>query len=332
MKGDAKMNKVKFAVLFFTALIVCVACEDNFSINKNQLSFANQNMTKYSLAEPSVEDTSASFVTNQATFYSSGNIYSYSDVSVPRMCIKAGSEFPSNPDDFFADAEVREFMTEEEAFGKSSSYSYPEYHLYIVVNDLQPNTTYYYALFCNDGVGKIYSEVKSFKTKDPKAVVPLTPVDLGLSVKWANWNLGAGGETQKGNTYSLPDKTNDIINTQYDIAIKEWGQPWRMPSEQEAQELLNKCSWQFVTKEGVEGYQATGPNGKSIFFPCTNNTKIELWTGTNYFIEHYLGNEYYFRYYTLYLDDDDRIVKNIRWYMGYQKYYNSCSIRAVQNK
>lgn len=332
MKGDAKMNKVKFAVLLLTALMVCTSCEDSFKVDNYPVRQATENFNSYNLAEPIiVGETTVSFMTSSSSFNYDWEPNNYYSSYSPRFCIKAGTESPTDLYAFFADARVEDFVNAKTAINATYSYS-SKYNLYITVNDLQPNTTYYYALFCDDGIGRLYGEVKSFTTKDPKAVVPLTPVDLGLSVKWANWNLGAGGETQKGNTYSLPDKTNDIINTQYDIAIKEWGQPWRMPSEQEAQELLNKCSWQFVTKEGVEGYQATGPNGKSIFFPCTNNTKIELWTGTNYFIEHYLGNEYYFRYYTLYLDDDDRIVKNIRWYMGYQKYFNSCSIRAVQNK
>ena len=57
-------------------------------------------------------------------------------------------------------------------------------------------------------------------------------------------------------------------NPQYDVARKEWGDLWRMPTYEEQEELLNNCSWELTTENGFNGYKVTGPNGNSIFLPA----------------------------------------------------------------
>ena len=121
-------------------------------------------------------------------------------------------------------------------------------------------------------------------------------VDLGLSVKWATCNVGASkpeeygdyfawGETTTKDTYSTsncPTYGLDIsqlqsqgyidsegnLTAQYDAAFSNWGGSWRMPTESEMQELLNKCNWKWKKQNGVKGYKVTGPNGNSIFLPA----------------------------------------------------------------
>ncbi|MBQ7878779.1 MAG: hypothetical protein IJ319_04875 [Bacteroidaceae bacterium] len=61
---------------------------------------------------------------------------------------------------------------------------------------------------------------------------------------------------------------SDISGTQYDVAHVKWGGSWRMPSLEEIQELNNRCTWQWTTVNGVNGYKVTGPNGNSIFLPA----------------------------------------------------------------
>ena len=58
-------------------------------------------------------------------------------------------------------------------------------------------------------------------------------------------------------------------NAQYDAARANWGGNWRMPTRAEMQELLNKCTWTWITQNGVNGYKVTGPNGNKIFLPAT---------------------------------------------------------------
>ena len=117
-------------------------------------------------------------------------------------------------------------------------------------------------------------------------------VDLGLSVCWAEHNIGASspekygdyfawGETEPKSNYTAEtnkyyDKTKktyidigkDISGTKYDVARAQWGGNWRMPRLEEIKELIDKCSWQWTELKGINGYKVTGPNGNSIFLPA----------------------------------------------------------------
>ncbi|MBQ7852586.1 MAG: serine/threonine protein kinase [Muribaculaceae bacterium] len=116
-------------------------------------------------------------------------------------------------------------------------------------------------------------------------------VDLGLSVNWAGWNVGASspegygslfawGETSPKSgdyvesTYRYHDGSNyinigsNISGTQYDAARANWGGSWRMPTKAECEELVNCCTWTWTSYNGVNGMKVTGPNGNSIFLPA----------------------------------------------------------------
>ena len=133
-------------------------------------------------------------------------------------------------------------------------------------------------------------------------------VDLGLpsGLKWATCNVGATlpeefgdyyawGETEPKSEYtsinSLTYKVSfrklkkagivdedGILTKDYDAASKAWGDSWRMPTIDEYQELISKCSWNFASFNGVNGYLVTGPNKKNIFLPAAafqQNTTID---------------------------------------------------------
>ena len=126
-------------------------------------------------------------------------------------------------------------------------------------------------------------------------------VDLGLSVCWATMNVGANspydygsyfawGETNPKSVYnwstykwcngSSETMTKYCNNNKYgvvdnlftlelsdDAANVNWGEHWRMPTNEELEELQCKCKWEFQTINGVSGFHITGPNGNSIFLP-----------------------------------------------------------------
>ena len=108
-------------------------------------------------------------------------------------------------------------------------------------------------------------------------------IDLGLSVKWASFNLGAYKPSDIGSNYlwsdnktilqAKPGKLNvnligDIAgNPEYDTATKILGDQWRMPTAEECQELIERCTWKKSVLDNVEGYNIIGPNGNSIFLP-----------------------------------------------------------------
>ena len=111
-------------------------------------------------------------------------------------------------------------------------------------------------------------------------------VDLGLSVRWATCNVGASSPSDYGNYYAWGEtktkssytegnsKTYNVVmpdisgEPKYDAATANWGEGWRMPTDEELEELIDKCDWQWTTQGGHNGYKVTGPNGKSIFLPA----------------------------------------------------------------
>ena len=115
-------------------------------------------------------------------------------------------------------------------------------------------------------------------------------VDLGLSVKWATCNVGASKPEDYGNYYAWGETSTkssyksdnsktygkksmgDIKgNSNYDAARANWGGKWRMPTESEMQELIDKCTWTWTTQNGKEGCKVIGPNGNSIFLPAAGS-------------------------------------------------------------
>lgn len=134
----------------------------------------------------------------------------------------------------------------------------------------------------------------------PLATIPTPgtvgePVDLGLSVKWASWDIGAcapedrgagfaWGETEVGwffdwkhykwydgdsgkltKYYSIDGKT--VLDLEDDAARANWGGTWRVPTHEEWMELFNNCPPTLTTLNDTKGYRFTASNGNSIFFP-----------------------------------------------------------------
>ena len=117
-------------------------------------------------------------------------------------------------------------------------------------------------------------------------------IDLGLpsGTKWACCNVGASkpegyggyyawGETEEKNTYTWGNYIHcngtlstchnlgsDISGTQYDVAHVKWGGKWCMPTTDEQRELLDNCTSEWTTLNGVNGRKFTSKsNSGSIF-------------------------------------------------------------------
>ena len=133
-------------------------------------------------------------------------------------------------------------------------------------------------------------------------------IDLGLpsGTQWATMNIGANapeeygdyfawGETEPKDyynwtTYKWCNGSNDTMtkyctNSSYgyngfvdnkteldpedDAATVNWGQDWRMPSQDQIDELLNNCTSEWTTRNGVAGRLFTSNiNGASLFMPA----------------------------------------------------------------
>lgn len=92
-------------------------------------------------------------------------------------------------------------------------------------------------------------------------------VDLGLpsGTKWATCNVGA----------FIPSGSGDVSTwTDVDAVMKEWGGDWRLPTENDFEELLDEdnCTWAWTTIGFRKGYKVTSrKNGNSIFLPVFDN-------------------------------------------------------------
>jgi hypothetical protein len=135
-------------------------------------------------------------------------------------------------------------------------------------------------------------------------------VDLGLSVKWATCNVGATtpegygdyfawGETATKAIYNWStyfdydedgryfwyynyDYGETVLELYDDAANVNWGGSWRMPTETELEELMDNCTWEWTTQNGINGYKVTskieGYTHKFIFLPVGDywSSSLEL--------------------------------------------------------
>ena len=161
-------------------------------------------------------------------------------------------------------------------------------------------------LGCDDE-NKIQNEKndKPVSTDSIPASVSFEYVDLGLSVNWATFNVGATkpeeygdyyawGETETKTDYSWETYkwcngsentltkycnnseygyngyTDDkyVLDPEDDVAQVKWGGAWRMPTGVEMGELIYNCSWTRDSINGIDGFKVTGPSGNSIFLPA----------------------------------------------------------------
>ena len=148
-----------------------------------------------------------------------------------------------------------------------------------------------------------------FKISKEDSSMPVPePVDLGLSVQWASFNLGADkpedygfyyswGETEPKEYYDwetyqwcidgfskltkynyLERHGNNgfvdgkmVLEAQDDAAAVKLGDGWRYPTKEELEDLRTRCTWEWVSQNGVYGCKVTGPNGNSIFLPAAGS-------------------------------------------------------------
>jgi hypothetical protein len=156
-----------------------------------------------------------------------------------------------------------------------------------------------------------------------------TMVDLGLSVRWASYNLGATKPEELGNRYQWGDPTpkqNGNVNwgnylwcngdnhslTKYccdsdygyngfvdykvslepedDAATVALGGNWRIPTIEEVKELVDNCSWEWVDDGDLRGlYAVSNINGARVFFPVLKYVNWNKYLSSSL----YADNTYY---------------------------------------
>ena len=194
---------------------------------------------------------------------------------------------------------------------------------------------------------------------EPVRTAPIPQaVDLGLSVKWANFNLGAAKPEEKGKYYAWADTRGYTFSEPYDLSwantpyctdpsnptnSSSWskynttdatlessddaatvnlGGSWRMPTHAETAELERKCTWTWCTQNGVNGYKVSSKNNNnSIFLPATGqkNAPVEqAWYWSNR-----IKPKEVYRALHMYFN------KNGHWSDGYDMRKDGFSVRPV---
>lgn len=157
----------------------------------------------------------------------------------------------------------------------------------VAMKGLVPTRTYYYAGYADLGSGVIYGDIKSFTTPAFDVDFDNDLVDLGLSVKWAKYNLGATSETELGGYYGFGDVSGvlnttvtkyyasaDVYDSELDVAAVASDSKLLLPTADQFRELFTSCTKEWTTVDGVSGYKFTGPNGNSIFLPAAGSRTV----------------------------------------------------------
>ena len=182
--------------------------------------------------------------------------------------------------------------------------------------------------------------------------------DLGLSVKWATCNIGAEKSEYDGEHFAWgeltakdkcawenyshtsfvdsttltfkkysPEDYDRRLSLSDDVARQKWGSPWRIPTREQAEELIMFTCRKATIRGSQHGYLLTGPSGNSIFLPMSGQVTEE---GLNW-----VGNYGY--YWTSDLHDDNKyyetadvlFLSSDEFVLGYKYRYKGYSIRPV---
>ena len=190
-----------------------------------------------------------------------------------------------------------------------------------------------------------------------------TYIDLGLpsGTLWATCNVGANapeeygdyfawGETQTKDDYSwstyqycnggMYTLTKYCTNYEFgynyfednlttllpedDAATANWGAGWRMPTQEEWQELLDNTTCTWTTQNGVNGRLFTASNGNRLFLPAAG-----CYLGSS--LDYVSSNGYYWSR-SLYLMSDPWVAMHLyNDHVGYNERPYGQSVRPVRS-
>ena len=171
-----------------------------------------------------------------------------------------------------------------------SGTTYQSYTAKFKGKNMQASKAYSYAATVKSGTNINGSDVEW--DDNGEEIEKYEFVDLGLSVNWATFNVGATAPEEYGNYYAWAGtETNElydwstyqwcqgsyetltkycyysdygyngfvdnktIIDSEDDVVSLIWGGNWRIPTIEEYKELIYNCTWTWTTLNGVKGYK-----------------------------------------------------------------------------
>ncbi len=193
-------------------------------------------------------------------------------------------------------------------------------------------------------------------------------IDLGLSVLWAECNVGADlpadvgnyyswGETSTKETYTKATSKYQKYNSSYDTypftkyttddkkyilessddaATVNWGTSWRMPTSDEVQELIDSCTCETATLTNSDGNEVTcykmtsNRNRNCIYIPCSGYKDGSSISGSAaMFWSSSIGHS---SRYDSYIVSVGTAFNSGKLDTGYQDRYRGIPVRSVREK
>ena len=149
--------------------------------------------------------------------------------------------------------------------------------------------------------------IDTYREKSEFTLATDGAVNMGSSVKWAAYNVGATKPEEYGNLYAwgeIQTKSNYywgtykwckgsnttltkycdnssygyngftdnkiVLDLEDDVAHVKWGGIWRLPTDEEWTALRDGCVWEWTTYQGINGYEVyCFDSGNSIFLPAS---------------------------------------------------------------
>ena len=208
--------------------------------------------------------------------------------------------------------------------------------------DIDGQTCYYRALVEYED-REYYGEIKQV-SHIPFAPTAGSMIDMGLSVKWAGWNVGASKPEEDGDYFAWGEtaskteytKENYLYNPETpgdlpvsaDAASVALGAGWRMPTVSEFDELIDNSLTEWGQYSTVPGMLfISKKNGNTIFFPASG-------VKTNQYLHGQGINGYYWT--RDYNSEKEGVeccsVSSARAYTSCtQDWFNGFSVRAVND-
>lgn len=112
-----------------------------------------------------------------------------------------------------------------------------------------------------------------------------SPEEYGDYYAWGEISSGKGyyelykwridkGEISWYSKYWVGDKYADnkyVLDLYDDAARAKWGSNWRMSTKDEVNELVAKCTWIWMSRNGVNGYKVVAKWKQYIFASSGSN-------------------------------------------------------------
>ena len=192
------------------------------------------------------------------------------------------------------------------------------------ITGLTPNTTYYFGAFASNEVGSDNGDFLSFTTPKAESTKGKACDHEWVQLweggpKWATVNIGATYEYEDGDYYAFAETStktsyshnnyafkknaeggtspysnytsgkDEQIASEHDAVIQNWGCDWRMPTKQEMQDLIDKCTWTYEQHPSSSprycGYRIKSKedgNTNSIFLPLSGYFYTARWSYQSY--------------------------------------------------